>query len=293
MGTLRVAACQYEPHIADNDGNVALAARAVAKAVNGGAQLIVLPELASSGYVFQSEREAEAASESIGDGPFAGELVRLAHQHDVTIVAGVAERGINCRYNSAVIVDSSGVRAVYRKLHRFFDEQTWFESGSETIVVETEWGRLGVLICYDLWFPEVGRSLALAGADVVAVPTNWVASHKKTVYDQRGYCQGNYVAMATSAQNGFAMVCADRIGVEREVTFLGASIVVAPDGWPVAGPASRDAEQLLIAHIDLDDVAKARRRTPRNDLLGDRRPDSYNARVVSSAEQSSAHRVRN
>ena len=291
MGTLTVAACQYEPRVGDNGANLSSAIQWMERAAGAGAQLIVLPELASSGYVFQSEEEADEASETVEQSRFVAEMVRVAHQSGVTVVGGFAERGRDCRYNSAVIVDPSGVRAVYRKVHRFFDEQTWFEPGAEPIVVQTEWGRLGVLICYDLWFPELSRSLALAGADVVAVPTNWVASHKKTVYDERGYCQGDYVAIAASAQNGFAMVCADRVGEERSVTFLGASIVVAPDGWPLAGPASHDAEELVIADIDLDDVGKARRRTPRNDLLGDRRPDSYNARVVPLTEQTSAPRI--
>jgi predicted amidohydrolase len=123
--------------------------------------------------------------------------------------------------------------------------------------------------------------MALAGADVIAVPNNWVSSFKPTVYDDRGFCQGDYVAMATAAQNGVAMVCADRIGEERGTRFLGASIIVGPDGWPVAGPGSADKDELLIADVDLELVAKARARTPRNHLLEDRNPAAYNVRIAS------------
>jgi predicted amidohydrolase len=137
-----------------------------------------------------------------------------------------------------------------------------------------------MVICFDLWFPEAVRALALAGAEVIAVPTNWVSSFRRQVFDAAGYCQGDIVAMASAAQNGVVMACADRVGVEREVRFLGCSIIVGADGWPLVGPAGAEEETLLVADVDLDSVASARRRTPRNDLLGDRRPDSYNAVVV-------------
>jgi predicted amidohydrolase len=83
------------------------------------------------------------------------------------------------------------------------------------------------------------------------------------------------MAMAWAAANGTAVACADRVGEERGVTFLGASIIVGPDGWPAAGPASADREEMLVADIDLAAVERARRRTPRNHLLRDRRPDVY------------------
>jgi predicted amidohydrolase len=145
-----------------------------------------------------------------------------------------------------------------------------------------------MIICFDIWFPEAARSLAVAGAEIIAVPTNWVASFKRKVFDDAGYCQGDIVAMATSAQSGVVMACADRVGTERGVQFLGCSIIVGADGWPVAGPAGVDVETLLIADVDLDSVAAARRRTPRNDLIGDRRPDSYNAVVVSPRQPTRA-----
>jgi len=179
-----------------------------------------------------------------------------------------------------VLVGPQGHIATYRKLHLFFDEQSWFEPGTELPVVDLPFGRLGMIVCFDIWFPEAIRELALAGAEVIAVPTNWVASFKRTVYDERGYCQGDYMAIARAAENGVVVACADRIGEERGLRFLGASIIVGADGWPVAGPASADAEALMVADVDLAQVESARQRTPRNHLLGDRRPSAYRVASV-------------
>lgn len=286
----RIAVCQYEPRVGDAEGNRAQAVRWARAAAEDGVDLCVLPELASSGYTFASVEEAQAGAEHPDDGPTVRALVEVARESGMHIVCGIDERDGDCRHNSAVLLGPGGRLATYRKLHLFFDEQRWFVPGEELPVVELPWGRVGMIICYDLWFPEAVRALALAGADVVAVPTNWVSSFKRTVYDDRGYCQGDYVAMATAAQNGVVMACADRIGEERGLRFLGASIIVGADGWPVAGPASADSEAMLVADVDLGSVARARQRTPRNDLLGDRRPAAYNAVPVSAPSLSSSPR---
>lgn len=270
-----MAAAQYEPRVGDPDHNLSEAVRWTDEAMTQGAQLVVLPELASSGYVFEGESEADVSAESPTTGPMVRGLRDVCARHDGYVVTGINERGGDCRYNSAVVIGPNGPLATYRKLHLFYDEKSWFEPGAQLTLVDLPFGRLGMIICFDLWFPEPARALAVAGAEIIAVPTNWVASFKRTVWDDRGYCQGDYIAMATAAQNSVVMVCADRIGVERGTTFLGASIIVGPDGWPVAGPASRDQPELLMAEVDLDDVELARQRTPRNDLLEDRRPGAY------------------
>jgi N-carbamoylputrescine amidase len=273
--SVRVAAAQYEPRIGDLAYNREAAVRWASDAAAKGAQLIVLPELASSGYVFAEESEAVNTAESPDDGPVVQALTKVCAAHGCYIVVGLNERDGEVRHNSAVFISSSGRVATYRKLHLYYNEQSWFAPGEGLTIVETPLGRVGMMICFDLWFPEPARALALAGADIIAVPTNWVASFKPTVWDDRGYCQGDYIAMATAAQNGVVMVCADRVGTERGTMFLGASIIVGADGWPVAGPASKDQPELLIADVDIDSVERARQRTPRNHLFQDRRPDAY------------------
>jgi N-carbamoylputrescine amidase len=277
---VRIAAAQYAPHVGDVDGNRAAAVAWARRAVDEGVDLLVLPELASSGYVFESDDEAARTAEDAGNGRIVAALSEVCAGSNMHCVVGVNERHGETRHNSAVLLGPQGTLATYRKLHLFHDEQSWFQPGSGLPVVDLPFGRVGMVICYDLWFPEAVRTLAIAGAEVVAVPTNWVASFRRQVYDAAGYCQGDIVAMASAAQNGVVMACADRVGVERDVRFLGASVIVGADGWPVAGPAGAEEETLLLADVDLDTVARARSRTPRNHLIEDRRPDSYNAVVI-------------
>lgn len=277
---LRVAVAQYAPRVGDPAHNAVEAERWARRAADAGAALAVLPELASSGYAFETAEEAERLAEVPGDGPVTAALAEVCAAAGMHVVAGVDERGRGgVRHNSAVLVGPGGVVATYRKLHLFHDEKSWFTPGADLPVVELPWGRLGMIVCFDIWFPEPTRALALAGADVVACPTNWVSSFKRRVYDERGMCQGDYMAMARAAENGLVVACADRIGEERGLRFLGASIVVDADGWPVAGPASAVEEALLVADVDLAGVERARRRTPRNHLLGDRR-EGYPVAVV-------------
>ncbi len=286
---VRIAVAQYEPHVGALEDNLSQAVRWATSAATQGADLIVLPELASSGYVFDDEQEAQRCAEDPDDGPTARALREVSAAHGCHIVCGISERDGDCRHNSAILVGPSGRMATYRKLHLYYNEQSWFVPGVELPIVDLPFGRVGIIICFDLWFPEPVRALALAGAEIIAVPTNWVASFKRTVWDDRGYCQGDYVAMATAAQNGVVMACADRIGVERGFTFIGASIIVGADGWPVSGPASKDQEELLIADVDLESVEQARHRTPRNHLLTDRRPDAYRASAGTAAPATGAH----
>ena len=280
---VRIAVAQYQPRVGDLAGNRAQAVSWARAAADAGAQLAVLPELASSGYVFASVAEAEAAAEDPREGPTVTALSEVCRASGMHVAVGIDERDGDCRHNSAVLLGPGGHIATYRKLHLFHDEQSWFVPGDSLPVADLPFGRVGMVICFDLWFPEAVRALALGGAEIVAVPTNWVASFKRTVADDRGYIQGDYVAMVTAAQNGVVMACADRIGEERGTLFLGASIIVGADGWPLAGPAAIDDETLLVADVDLADVETARRRTPRNHLLEDRRPAAYTAVPVAPA----------
>ena len=277
---LRVAVAQYEPRVGDPAHNLESAVRWARAAAAAGAGLAVLPELATSGYKFESEEEAQALAEVPGDGPVTSALAEVCRASGMHVVVGVNELDPSGgRHNSAVCIGPAGAVATYRKLHLFYDEQSWFAPGESLPVVDLPWGRLGMIVCFDIWFPEPTRALALAGAEVIACPTNWVSSFKRRVYDERGWCQGDYMAVARAAENGAVVACADRIGEERGLRFLGASIIVGADGWPVAGPAPADAEALLVADVDLAGVERARQRTPRNHLLGDRRA-AYPAAAV-------------
>jgi len=282
-GSLRIAVAQYEPLVGEPGHNLSQAVAWAERAADQGAELVVLPELASSGYVFSERAEADRLAEDPDHGATVTALVDACRRRRIHVVAGLAERADGCLHNSAVVLGPAGRLATYRKLHLFYDERSWFRPGDRVVVVDLPKARIGVAICYDLWFPELPRALALRGAEVIAVPTNWVSSFRRRLHDEHGYCQGDVMAMAAAAANGVAMACADRVGTERGVSFLGASIIIGPDGWPVAGPASPDRPELLIADIDLAGVEQARRRTPRNHLLEDRRPDVYGPEPASPA----------
>ena len=143
------------------------------------ADIIVLPELVTSGYMFESVQEAASVAITATD-PLFAEWAAAAARGGAVVIAGFCERGDDGRiYNSAVVVDGSGVTGVYRKVHLWDREKLWFEPGpAPPTVFDTSAGRIGVLVCYDLEFPEMARSLALAGAELIAVPTNWPLVHR-------------------------------------------------------------------------------------------------------------------
>jgi predicted amidohydrolase len=187
------------------------------------------------------------------------------------IVGGICELDGDTLRNTAVVVDASGLRAAYRKLHLWGNEVGLFRAGDEPApVVETAVGRIGLAVCYDLWFPEQTRGLALAGADLLAIPAN--LSHDPA---QPGLPHIDVItAIATAHLNRVHLVLADRCGIERGHRYLGAALVVDAAGRLLAGPPDGDAPALAVADVDLEQ-ARDKRWGPHNDLLGDRRPEHY------------------
>src|SRR5262245_8678243 len=167
-----VAVSQLAITIGEPEANRAAAAAAVTEAARRGAKIVVLPELTPSGYVFTDAAEARGLGEP-ADGPTAAQWSGLAKAHDVVIVGGFAELDAGGHlYNSAMLVDGSGLRAVYRKAHLWHAEADFFTPGAEEPpVVDTTFGRIAMMICYDVEFPEWVRLPALAGAELLAVPT--------------------------------------------------------------------------------------------------------------------------
>lgn len=268
-----VATVQFEPVVGESDRNLAAIDRLVKAAKAEGADIVVLPELAVSGYNFIDAEEVRGLSGAVPGGPGAEVLCQLAAELSIYLISGVAERDGDQFYNSAMICGPQGFIGKYRKLHLWNNEHRYFEKGNIGLpVFDLPFGRIGIAICYDGWFPETFRSLALAGAELVCVPTNWVpmagaASDAEPM--------ANILHKAAAHTNGVFIACADRTGTERGQRFIGSSLIVGPDGWPVSGPASADGEELLVAKIDLSSVAKTRELNDHNHLLGDRRADVY------------------
>ncbi|OPA86117.1 hydratase [Pseudomonas fluorescens] len=268
-----VAALQMEPRVGCKAANLAMTLRLIEEAVQAGAQVVVLPELVSSGYVFSSREEAFDLAEEVPAGASTRAWEAMARKHNVYIVGGVAERVGHTLYNAAVMVGPQGYIGTYRKLHLWGDEHLYFEAGDLGLpVFHTPLGRLAMIICYDGWFPEVYRLLALQGADIVCMPTNWVPMPGQ---GESTMIMANTLAMASAHVNSLNIICANRIGTERGQAFVGNSLIVGANGWPLAAPASADREQIIYAEINLKVSRHTRHLTPFNTLLRDRRTDIY------------------
>ena len=226
------------------------------------ADLIVLPELFNTGYQFTSREEVLALAEKVPDGQTTQALINLAKEKHLYIVAGLAERGDDCCYNSAVLVGPDGFIYCYRKLHLFYNEKRWFEPGNaELKVYDIGQAKIGMMICFDWFFPEVARYLALKGADIICHPANLVLP----------YCPQ---AMITRCiENRVFAITANRIGIEKRsdelLTFIGTSQVLGTKG-EILYRASPDREESMVVEID-PSSARDKQVTPFNHLFDDRR----------------------
>lgn len=262
----RVAAVQLAPVLGDLDGNVDRLVAAVEREVAAGALLVVLPELATSGYVFETVDEARAVAVDPADPLF--DRVRVA-AGDAVVVLGFAEAAGDVLHNSAAVVDATGVRAVYRKVHLWDQEKRFFVPGDGAPpVVETPFGRVAVMICFDMEFPEWTRIAALAGADLLAVPTNWPGGPAPAGQ----YPPEVQIGIGAARVNKMAIVCADRTGLERGVVWTEGTCVLDAEGGYLAAAGSGEG----VARADVDLLAsRDKRQAELVDLLGDRRPDLY------------------
>ena len=270
---LRVACIQMEPHVGRKADNLARSLQRITEAAAAGAQLVVLPELCNTGYVFETRQEAFDMAEPLPDGPSCQAWMRAAGELGVVVVAGITEREGARLFNSAVVIGPTGYLGTYRKNHLWGDENLFFEPGNLGVpVFDIPAGRFACAICYDMWFPEVYRMAAIGGADLLCVPTNWVPMRAQP---STLPMMSNILAMGGAHSNALFIAAADRVGTERGQPFLGSSLIVGPDGWPVAGPASVDGEETLLADLNLAEARRHRSINGFNHVLRDRRTDMY------------------
>jgi N-carbamoylputrescine amidase len=271
--SIKVSCIQFEPVFGAVMENVARSSELIRAAAAEGSTLIVLPELANTGYVFDTRDEALELGEPVPDGPSAAAWGALARELGIHIVAGITERAGDTLYNSALVTGPRGYIGTYRKAHLWDRENLVFAKGDLGFpVFDTVLGRIGVAICYDGWFPETFRTMALAGAEIVCVPTNWVPMPDQPAGEA---AMANVLHRAAAHSNGIFIACADRIGVERGQPFEGQSLIVGPRGWALAGPASRDRPETLSALVDLGEATRAKDLNSFNSVLRDRRADVY------------------
>ena len=268
-----VAVAQIEPIIGETERNVDKSLEFCVRAADQEAKLIVLPELCNTGYTFSSRDEANALAEPVPEGPTAMAWLEFCRDSGAYIVAGITEEDNGKLFNSSVVLGPRGHVGTFRKLHLWNRENLFFEPGDRGCpVFHLPFGRIATFICYDGWFPELYRLATIQGADLLCVPTNWVPIPGQAEGQQ---AMANILCMANAHSNSVFIAAADRVGVERGQPFVGQSLIVAPTGWPVAGPASEDKEELLIADIDLTDARTARDWNDFNQPIRDRRTDFY------------------
>jgi predicted amidohydrolase len=268
-----VAACQIPVRLGASDHGPLVAA--VREAGSRGARLVVLPELAVCGYVFRDAAEARAAAQDL-TGPTVTVLRELSRELGCVLVCGFAEAGEDgAVHNSAVLVEDGEVRLRYRKAHLWDREAELFVPGdAPPPVADTAAGRVAVMVCYDLEFPEWVRLAAQAGAEIVAVPVNWPLLPRPAGERALEVVK----AQAAAGTYRVHVVVADRCGRERGVDWIGGSLVCASSGYLLAGPATPEgavaAPAVLTAELD-PAAARDKAIGPRNDALGDRRPGLY------------------
>ncbi|TKB80770.1 MAG: acyltransferase [Nitrospira sp.] len=261
---MRVGYYQFDCVFGEVTRNLDQVSRALSKV---SADLLVLPELLASGYQFISKQEVLDLAEPVPDGPTTQRLMEIARARNMVLVGGLAERAGDHAYNSAVAVGPNGVIGCYRKTHLFFEETLFFTPGDTGFHVwDIGQARIGVMVCFDWFYPEAARTLALKGADILCHPANLVLP----------YCPDGMVTRCL--ENRVFSITANRIGSEerggkKTLTFIGSSEVVTPRGQ-VLERALRDKEALAVVEID---PAEARKKSlnPYNDLLADRRTALY------------------
>ncbi|MFN3008089.1 nitrilase-related carbon-nitrogen hydrolase [Mycolicibacterium wolinskyi] len=268
---LRVSAVTPDIVIGDLDGNLARLHTALRAIEWVRPHLAVLPELATSGYVFADVDEARGLALRADD----ARLTALADDvpADCVAVVGFAEAEGDTLYNSAIVIGDGRVFGTYRKAHLWAAEPEVFATGVEAgTVIDTPICRLGVAICYDNEFPELPRRLALRGAEVLALPVNWPLADRP----EGEHAPETIQAMAAARSSQLATVISDRRGTERGVRWTGGTAVIGPDGWIKAAP--HGDETIATAVLDLTDSKTI---GDLNDALADRRPDLYGDLVES------------
>jgi predicted amidohydrolase len=266
----RIAAVQLDPRLGDKESNLQAIERYVAEAAGRGVELAVFPECAVTGYMFESLDEARQVAEPV-PGPATDRIAQAAAKHGLYVIAGTLERVNDRCYNTAILAGPNGLETAYRKTHTLCLGVDRFTTPGDIPyhVVELPFGRVGILICYDLRFPEAARTLALQGAQIIALPTNWPSTSR---------IQADVFSRARAAENRVFVVASDRVGEERWARFLGRSQIVAPDG-SVLQEASPDRVEVIIRDVDPAEADRkkvvVRPGEHEMDCLGDRRPELY------------------
>ncbi|MGA2875687.1 MAG: nitrilase-related carbon-nitrogen hydrolase [Nitrososphaerales archaeon] len=258
---------QTRPKFGQNKENIEEAIRLASKVR---ADIYVFPELCNTGYAFRSKSECHLLAESLRNGISVEQFQSFTEKRKCTIVAGLAEKDGEKTYNSSVVIERGRILGTYRKMHLFFREKLWFSkssSGFKTFSLETLGCKIGVLICFDWFFPEASRKLTMEGAEVICHPSDLVLPGKAQIG-----------MMVSAFENRVFAITANRVGSENrgpkdKFQFTGKSQIISPDMERLVRAGTTEVTA-KVAKIDLK-LARSKYVTTMNDLFKDRRADYY------------------
>jgi predicted amidohydrolase len=257
---LKTAIIQFQPKFADIHSNIQLVQSFLEKSQD--AELVILPELANTGYNFENRAQAMALANLPEKSEYVEMLNEQAKKNDQIIVTGFCEISGEQLFNTSLLITKNGIVGKYRKVHLFMNEKSIFEPGNLGFpVFDVNGFKMGMLICFDYLFAEAWRIMTLKGAEIIAHPSNLITENALRVVP------------AQAVMNRIFIITANRTGTERDITFNGNSFAVDPSG-NIINRASGDADEILSFEIEID---KARDKfiTPLNHVLEDRFPEKY------------------
>jgi len=267
---VKIAAVQMNPQITKNRENLDKILLKTKTAAQNGADLIAFPECALTGYVFSSREEAMPFTESI-PGTSTDRLAACCQELGFHVIVGLLEKDADKCYNAAVLIGPEGLVGKYRKNHLpFLGIDRFIDRGDRPFqVYQTPIGNIGIHICYDCNFPESARVMALLGADIIVLPTNWPEGREKVV---------KYLINARAYENRVNFVAVDRVGNERGTKFIGRSKIISASGDALAEASSED-EEIIYAEVSLTEARQKhvvfKPGEFEMDLIRHRRPELY------------------
>lgn len=267
---VRIAVCQLKLDVENPTMCRNTATDALHSAINGGAKIIVLPELSNSGYNFQSKKELQERCLQLNS-PLIEDWTKIAKENNIVIIAGLAIKAEGELWNASIIIAKEGLLGWYAKVHLFGDEPKYFKAGNEQpLVINTHYGRIATMVCYDIEFTEWMRLVMLQGAQILALPTNWPMLGQIVPTTPLEVVR----VQAAASQNKIVVAAADRCGDERGLSWVGTSVIVDFDGLikTIADRTIQNATQILYADIQLPTNTAI---TDKNDIRKDRRPELY------------------
>jgi len=258
MTSIRAAAIQFTVKPGDVDANLAYVREALPRAAAQGAHLAVLPEMWSSGFAYGKLNDLALRTAGIVD-----ELLALSRELKMVIVGSLPEPNGDKVFNTVHVMDNGTLAGVYRKIHLFslLGEDRAFSGGDSWLLADTSIGKVGVIICYDLRFPELSRRLAVEGAQVICVPAQWPKprdEHWRTLLRAR------------AMENQLFVVACNACGIIGKLDFFGMSMIIDAKGDVLAEAGEREGE--IIASLDMQTMTDWRAQIP---CFNDRKPESY------------------